>query len=160
MEQILYRYYAKNAKELHRMVDRILAQFGGLSDKDKDDFDSLANEVFADVLGRYGGVQFFGGFLYVCLSNRIKSEITKRNIVKWKADSFDLEKEIFGEISSLTAKLERYMESLSRRQKRLLQLLSYCYKTVEIQKMLHLTRKEYTDELALIRSYVNIKILL
>lgn len=184
MEQILYRYYANNAKELHRMVDRILAKFGGLFDKDKDDFYSLANEVFTDALERYDGVQSFDGFLYVCLSNKIKSEMSRRNTIKrkadrlavsldtpvgdedgrtldeWIADSFDLEKEIFGEISSLTAKLEIYMESLSRRQKRLLQLLSYCYKTVEIQKMLHLTRKEYADELAVIRSYENIKILL
>ena len=184
MEQILYRYYANNAKELHRMVDRILAKFGGWSDKDKDDFYSLANEVFAGALGRYDGIQPFDGFLYVCLMNKIKSEITRRNREKRKADrmavsldtpvgnengrtldefivdSFDMEREIFGEISSLTIKLERYMKRLSRRQKTLLQLLSYCYKAVEIQKMLHLTQREYADELAVIRSYENMKILL
>lgn len=47
---ILNDYYADNAKKLHRVVDRILSKFGGLTYKDTDDFYSLANEVFADVL--------------------------------------------------------------------------------------------------------------
>ncbi len=86
MEQIINSYYADNARKLRRMVDKILLRFGGLSDKDKDDFYSLANEVFVDALKRYDGVQPFGGFLYVCLSNKVMSEITKRNCYKRKAD--------------------------------------------------------------------------
>ena len=85
-DQILNSYYADNARKLHRTVDRILAKFGGLSYKDKDDFYSLANEVFVDAMGRYDGTQPFDGFLYVCLSNRIKSEMTRRNREKRKAD--------------------------------------------------------------------------
>ena len=50
---ILNTYYADNAKKLHKTVDRILCKFGGLSGKDTDDFYSLANEVFADVIKRY-----------------------------------------------------------------------------------------------------------
>ena len=38
---ILNAYYADNAKKLHRTVDKILIQFGGLSNKDMDDFYSL-----------------------------------------------------------------------------------------------------------------------
>ena len=77
--QILDTYYADNARKLHRVVDKILFRFGGLSSKDTDDFYSLANEVFADVIRRYDCEQSFDGFLYSCLSNRIMSEITKRN---------------------------------------------------------------------------------
>ena len=76
---ILNAYYADNARKLHRVVDKILFKFGGLSSKDTDDFYSLANEVFADVIRRYDCEQSFDGFLYSCLSNRIMSEITKRN---------------------------------------------------------------------------------
>ena len=65
--QILEAYYANNAKRLHRMVDRILFKFGGISEKDADDFYSLANEVFADVIRRYDESQPFDGFLYSCL---------------------------------------------------------------------------------------------
>ena len=50
---ILDTYYADNAKKLHKTVDRILCKFGGLSSKDTDDFYSLANEVFVDVMKRY-----------------------------------------------------------------------------------------------------------
>lgn len=184
MEQVINSYYADNAKKLHRMVDRILLKFGGLSGKDKDAFYSLANEVFVDALKRYDGVQPFDGFLYVCLSNKIMSEITKRNCYKRKADrmavsidtpasadngctigdmlvgGFDMEKEIFGDISAVTFKLERYLVQLSERQKDVLKLLSCCYGTMEIQKILHMSPKEYEDALGNIRSYENIKILL
>ena len=182
--QILDAYYANNAKRLHRMVDRILFKFGGITYKDTDDFYSLANEVFADVIRRYNESQPFDGFLYSCLSNRIMSEITKRNREKRRADrmsisldmpisdkdsltigdiladNFDMEKEIFGEINTLTFKLEKYLAMLSKKQRVVLELLSYCYKAAEIQKILHMSQKEYADMLECIRSYEKIKILL
>jgi len=74
MERILKYYYTNNAAKLHDMVDKILSKFGGLSDKDMDDFYSLANEVFVDVMRRYDGSQSFDGFLYSCLLNKIKTE--------------------------------------------------------------------------------------
>lgn len=183
-DQILDSYYANNARKLHRTVDKILSRFGGLYGKDRDDFYSLANEVFVDAINRYDDTQSFDGFLYTCLSRKIMSEITKRNTEKRRADrlavsldapigdedgctledllsdSFDLEKEIFGEINSLTAKLERYMKTLSRRQKEILELLACCYKAAEIQEMLHMDKRQYADELAVIRAYEKIKILL
>ncbi len=184
MEQVLNAYYANNANKLHKMVDRILSKFGGLSDKDRDDFYSLANEVFVNVLKRYDETQSFDGFLYSCLSNKIKSEITRRNREKRKADrmalsldapigddenstlgeliadGFDVEKEAFGELDAVAFKLERYLQRLSRRQKKVLELLSLCYKAEEIRKMLHITQREYVDMLDGIRAYENIKILL
>ena len=138
---ILNAYYADNAKKLHRTVDRMLIQFGGLSNKDMDDFYSLANEVFVYVMKRYDDSQSFDGFLYACLSNKIMSEITKRNCQKRRADrmavsfetvigdsdgltigdiiadSFDMERELFGEINALTFKLEKYLAMLSRKQR-------------------------------------------
>lgn len=182
-DQILNTYYADNARKLHRTVDRILAKFGGLSNKDMDDFYSLANEVFVDAIARYDGVQPFDGFLYVCLTNKIKSEITKRNREKRKADriavsidapigdedgctlaeliagSYDLEDEIFEKANAMAYKLEKYLELLSKRQKEVLMLLSYCYQACEIQRLLHMTQKEYTDALDGIRSYEKIRIL-
>ena len=183
-EQILKPYYADNARKLHRMVDRILFKFGGLYGKDLDDFYSLANEVFADVLRRYDGIQPFDGLLYVSLSNKIKSEMTKRNTQKRKADrlavsldapvgdesghclgdllagSYDLESELFGEVSAVTKKLEQYLAMLSKRQKEVLNLLSCCYEAAEIQKALHMTERQYRDELEVIRSYEKVRILL
>lgn len=182
--QILTEYYANNAKKLHRVVDRIMLRFGGLSDKDRDDFYSLANEVFVDVWKRYDGAGSFDGFLYCCLSNKIMSEISRRNREKRQADrravsidmpigeegdcsladsiadSFNTEQKVFEELGSMTYKLERYLSLLSKRQKKVLHLLAECYKAAEIQKILQMTKKEYSDALDFIRSYENVKILL
>ena len=88
MEDILNKYYAHNAYRLRKLVKDILSDIKvtGLSDKDMDDFYSLANEVFADVIRKYDVLQSFEGYLYSCLSNRIKTEITRRNRDKRKAD--------------------------------------------------------------------------
>lgn len=184
MEQILIAYYANNARKLRRMVDRILLKFGGLSNKDTDDFYSLANEVFVDAMGRYDGAQSFDGFLYACLSNKIKSEITRRNREKRKADrmavsldmpigkegdctladmiadDFNTEQKVFAELDSMGYKLECYLSLLSKWQKKVLWLLAECYKAAEIQEILHMTPKEYTDTLETIRAYEKVKILL
>ena len=85
-KSILEDYYSDNARKLHRTVDKILRRFGGLSDKDMDDFYSLANEVFVDAMRRYDNEQSFDGFLYSCLSNKVMTEITRRNREKRKAD--------------------------------------------------------------------------
>ena len=63
-------------------------------------------------------------------------------------------------ISAVTSKLEKYLAMLSRKQRALLELLSYCYRAAEIQKILHMTQKEYADTLEGIHSYEKIRILL
>ena len=76
-EQIAEKYYSNNAKKLRNLVDKILIKlrFYGV---DNEDFYSLADEIFIDVLKRYDGKSDFNGFLYSCLSNKFKTEMTKR----------------------------------------------------------------------------------
>lgn len=183
LEQILNMYYTNNAKRLHETVDKILMKFGGLYDKDLDDFYSLANEVFADVIRRYDSSQSFETFLYSCLCNKIKTEITKRNREKRKADimsvsidmpvgddenstlkdviadNYDIEKEIFGEEDSKFPKIQRYLERLSKRQREVAELLAASYEANEIQQILHINPKEYLDAMMGIRTYDNIALL-
>lgn len=142
METVLISYYKGNAKKLHRVVDQILTMFGGLSQKDLDDFYSLANEVFVHAMRRYDYTQSFETFLYSCLLNNIKSEMTKRNCEKRKADRMSIsidtpidgeedgtisdriadhwtvETVIFGESDAQSIKIERYLNSLTMRQKK------------------------------------------
>ena len=47
---LLEEYYAQNAKKIRNMVDKILSGFGGVTQKDYDDFYSLAKEGFVAVL--------------------------------------------------------------------------------------------------------------
>lgn len=184
MKQILDTYYANNAKKLHNVVDKILLKFGGISDKDMDDFYSLANEVFVDVLKRYDDSQPFDSFLYSCLANKIKTEITRRNRYKRKADrmcisidtpigdgenykiadiiadQFDLEIEIFKEKEdSYSQKMLLYLSRLSAIQKEMLRLTSVGYLPSEIREELHMTEKQYCDNYDAIHSYRNVSVL-
>lgn len=185
MDQIVIQYYENNAKKLRNIVDKILLRFGGLSNKDLDDFYSLANEVFVDVMRRYDDSrsQPFDSFLQSCLSKRIKTEITRRNREKRKIDQlsisidtpvgdnenstigdgivgdFDLEREVFGEENNDTSKIEKYMSRLSKRQRRIAELLAASYGAGEIQKILQITQQEYSDAMIGIRYYDNIAVL-
>lgn len=184
MEQILVTYYSNNAKKLHNTVDRILLKFGGISDKDMDDFYSLANEVFVDVMRRYDGLQSFDGFLYSCLLNKIKTEITRRNRKKRKADrmsisldtpisddenstigdmivdNYTIEKEIFNKNEEgYSNRMLLYLSKLSNLQKSVLKLSIAGYLPDEIREELHMTEKEYADCYAAIHSYRNVSVL-
>ncbi len=66
IEKIVNDYYENNARKLHILVDKILFKLG-FSFIDRDDFYSLANEIFSDVIRRYDEKQSFDGFLYSCL---------------------------------------------------------------------------------------------
>lgn len=182
---ILDSYYADNARKLHKVVDRILSKFGGLSSKDTDDFYSLANEVFAEIMKKYDHEQSFDGFLYSCLSNKIMSEITRRNREKRKADrmavSFEVTRENEEECSLLDIipsdfdtfeevakrqgrgqyqdKVQLYISRLSNRQVNILNLLIDGYKANDIQRILDMSSTEYSEDLKIMRSYENVRIL-
>ena len=182
---ILDSYYANNAKKLHKVVDRILSKFGGLSNKDTDDFYSLANEVFAEIMTRYDYEQSFDGFLYSCLSNKIMTEITRRNREKRKADRMSVsldgtneneeecslldiipsDFDTFEEVAKRQGhrqyqdKVQRYISRLSNRQISILNLLVDGYKANEIQLILEISSTEYWEDLKIMRSYENVKIL-
>lgn len=181
MEKIIHAYYENNAIKLRRLVDQILKRFGQIPDRE--DFYSLANEVFAEVLKKYDTSRSFDAFLYSCLCNRIKSELRRRNRDKRRTDylsvsfdvllgnetgqmlgdllacPFDLEKEVIGEDDYDDTKIEKYLQRLSKRQRAVVQLLASSYRAGEIQEILHITRKEYSDALTGIRSYENVSVL-
>ena len=186
MEQILITYYANNAKKPHKIVDKIISKFGGLYDKDLDDFYSLANEVFVDVMRRYDESRSFDGFLYSCLSNKIMSEITKRNREKRKADRISIsidtpigdaegecftigdmiadgltiEKELFeNREEGYSRRMLAYLNKLSVLQKDVLKLNIAGYLPDEIRDELNITEKQYADCEAAIHSYRNVSVL-
>lgn len=184
MEQIVTIYYVDNAKKLHKVVDKILLKFGGLLDKDRDDFYSLANEVFVDVMRRYDDSQSFDAFLYTCLFNKIKTEMTRRNREKRKADrmsisidtpigddenttigdmiadDFSIEKELFDEKEEeFSKRMLLYLSRLSSLQKDVLRLNMAGYFPNEIREELHITEKQYSDCYEAIHSYRNVSVL-
>ncbi len=183
MKQILHAYYEDNARKLRRTVDRLLLKFGGLSDSDRDDFYSLANEVFVDAMKRYDESLPFESFLYSCLSNRIKTEMTGRNCQKRRADrlalsldmpageedatigdmiagSCSIEQEVLeaGE-EGYSRRMTAYLSRLSSLQRKVLGLRCAGYQPNEIRETLHITKRQYADCYAAIHSYQNVSLL-
>lgn len=129
--------------------------------------------------------QSFDGFLYSCLSNRIMSEITKRNREKRKADrmcvsldaatsddeghslldfmpsSFDTFEEAtraqVGEYQDDRVRI--YVSRLSARQANILSLLADGYRPNEVRKVMGISKGEYVGDMEAMRSYENVKIL-
>lgn len=183
MEKILNTYYANNAKKLHMMVDKILRKLR-FTDVDNEDFYSLANEIFVDVIERYDGKQDFNGFLYSCLYRKFCTEMTRRNRQKRQADknsiSIDtpigdedggtlediiadrttIEKEFFEENEDVySEKMNKYLSRLSELQKEVLRLISIGFMPSEILEELHINQKMYEDCYSAIHSYRNISLL-
>ena len=85
MEQIISTYYKDNAKKLRMMVDKIIFKLH-FHDVNPDDFYSLANEIFFNILNTYDNTKSFDGFLYSCLMKKFKTEMTRRGRKKRQGD--------------------------------------------------------------------------
>ena len=183
MEVIINAYYAKDAKKLHKMVDKILIKLK--FNVDNEDFYSLANEIFVDVIKRYDNSKSFDGFLYSCLMNKFKTEMTRRNRVKRQADknsiSIDtpigddenctlndiiadkntIESDFFGENKDgYSYQMQKYLSRLSHLQREVLRLISIGFTQKEILEELKINKKQYEDCYNSIHSYKNISILM
>jgi DNA-directed RNA polymerase specialized sigma24 family protein len=182
MEEILNRYYENNAKKLHTMVDNVL--FKLKLNVDKEDFYSLANEIFVDVMNRYDDNRDFDCFLYSCLLNKFKTEMTRRNRQKRQADreALSLNMQIGTNDESITLedtvahkdtvestyfneedysnKMMKYLNRLSYIQREVLRLISIGYSSNEIEKELNISNKECKNCIMAIRSFRNTSVLM
>lgn len=186
LKTITEEYYINNAKKLHDLTDQILIklQFVNI---DNEDFYSLANEIFVNALNRYDGRQDFSKFLYFQLSNKFKTEMTRRNRIMRKAEknaiSYDIpintEKDLYlrdilsdsvttedkvfkkeGSDEEYSSNMRTYLNQLSPLQKKVLELMSLKYSPYKIMDILHITRTEYTNCYNAIHAYKNIYILM
>ena len=78
-------YFKNDGKVLYGLIDKVL--FKLKFDVENSDFYSLGNEIFLDALCRYDETQDFNGFLYSCLMNKFKTEMTRRNRQKRQCDN-------------------------------------------------------------------------
>lgn len=177
-------YFKNDGKILYSLIDKVL--FKLKFDVEKSDFYSLGSEIFLDALCRYDDTQDFNGFLYSCLMNKFKTEMTRRNRQKRKADkdsiSIDtpigdkdenytlgdmiaskstIEKEFFEEREEGYSKeMCKYLSNLSNLQKEVLRLISIGFMPSEILEELHINKKIYEDCYNAIHSYRNISVLI
>ena len=177
-------YFKNDGKVLYSLIDKVL--FKLKFDVEKSDFYSLGSEIFLDALCRYDETQDFNGFLYSCLINKFKTEMTRRNRQKRKGDnnsiSIDtpigdddgnftigdtisskstIDKEFFEEREECYSKeMCRYLGRLSDLQKEVLRLISIGFMPREILEELHINKKMYEDCYQAIHSYRNISVLI
>ena len=167
-EKNVEEYYANNAAKVRKMVDDIIKRYR-FNITDKDDFYSIANEVFVKILDTYDGKRDFKGYLYSCLENRIKQEQTRRTALKNGGDKLissldDTESNedinpyevIEGAISAEDEFMENcgewsspviaeYFSKLSPMQMEIAKLKSEGYSFEEIAKKLGITLNRYYE---------------
>ena len=183
MEAIINSYYNNNAQKLHKMIDKII--FRLKFNVDNEDFYSLGNEIFIDVINRYDGKQQFDGFLYSCLIKKFKTEMTRRNRQKRQADKMAVSIETpIGENENITlsdiiadkntiekmffeenedtysVEMQKYLGRLSTLQREVLRLISIGFDPNEILTELHINKKQYEDCYNAIHAYRNTSILM
>lgn len=185
MEEILSEYYADNARRLRAIVDKMLTGFGGLSNKDYDDFYSIANEVFVDVMRKYDGKQSFDVFLRICLRNKFKGELTARNRIKRMADrtvisidapiggdenaatigdmipsDFDMDSVVLERLNPVSdGRIRQYLDSLNRIQRRIIEMKMNDRSVSEIKSRLRLSDKQFQQNCEELKSFDKICIL-
>ena len=176
-------YFKNDGKVLYDLIEKVL--FKLKFDVEKSDFYSLGSEIFLDALCRYDETQDFNGFLYSCLINKFKTEMTRRNRQKRQGDNNSIsietpigdedgnftigdtiaskstiEKEFFEEREEGYSKeMCRYLGRLSDLQKEVLRLISIGFMPSEILEELHINQKMYEDCYQAIHSYRNISLL-
>lgn len=178
-------YFQNDGKKLYRMIDKVLIRLK--FNVVRSDFYSLGNEIFLDALCRYDGKQDFNGFLYSCLSNKFKTEMTRRNREKRKADkmalswetpigdeedggstlgdmiasNINIEKEILGDDSDIIMdeKIERYFKSLSKIQRKIIEMKMQNVEVQHIKEELGLTDSQYSSHMEEVVQYEHIRLL-
>lgn len=175
-------YFVNDAKRLYDIVDKILFKLH-FTDVDKNDFYSLANEVFMYTVRDYDPSKPFDGFLYTCLYKKFCTEMTRRCRKKRMGDKTDIsidapigddenttigdmiaadnsiEKELFekGEKEEWKKEIKEYLDSLSPLQRKIAFLLSNNNTPDEICEELHITIRHFENSVKRILADERIK---
>lgn len=181
--------YCENDMRLLKGISRsIFMRFNEpLTQADHDDFFSMANMTLWQAYNSYDpdmGISF-DVFLRTCLQKKFKSELTRRyrkkriinklsvsldatdesdekhSLLDFIPSDFDTFEEAVSrqEHGQYRDKAHEYVSRLSNQQVNILNLLMDGYKPHEIRRILEISQREYADNLQIMRSYENIKIL-
>ena len=177
-------YFENDGKVLYSLIDKVL--FRLKFDVEKSDFYSLGSEIFLDALCRYDETKDFNGFLYSCLMNKFKTEITRRNRQKRQGDNnaisidtpigdegnistlgdmiasnINIEKEILGDNADIIMdeKIERYLSSLTRIQRKIIEMKMENVEVQNIKEELGLTDSQYFSHMQEVVQYEHIRLL-
>lgn len=185
-QQILEEYASNGMKKLKKISYPLFIKFGGISEKDHDDFYSKANEELwkaTEVFDEKKGVPF-EAYLLSCLKRKFMTEITGLNREKRKGDrlsssleapigenegstlgdilasDFDLEGSAINEMGLLDSEnVSKYLISLSARQRQIAEMIMEGYRPLEIREKLGLTENQYINNLKDMKTFEKATIL-
>ena len=184
LQPYLEPYYENDGKKLSKLVDEILIRLK-YYDVARDEFVSLADEIIVNAMYDYDFKQDFNGYIYRCLENKFKTEMTRRNRYKRQADrmALSLEEKVGNDDKNVTIgeliadkntveseifkekkeewrrEVKEYLEKLSPLQRKIAFLMSDNNTPDEICEELHITMKHFENSLKRILSDERIKIL-
>lgn len=173
-QHILEEYCFNNMAKLRKISYPLFITFGGISEKDHDDFYSKANiELWkaTESFDETKGVPFHS-YLISCLNRKFMTEMTGLNREKRKGDrlsssldapigeddgttfgevlasDFNLEESAINKIDlSASENTQKYLGSLSEKQKGIAELIMNGYKPSEIKDKLGITENQYVSNL-------------
>ncbi|WP_313069887.1 GmrSD restriction endonuclease domain-containing protein [Lacrimispora sp.] len=173
-QQILEEYASNGMAKLRKVSYPLFIKFGGISEKDHDDFYSKANmELWkaTEAFNEANGVPF-EAYLLGCLKRKFMTEMTGLNREKRKSDrlsssldapigenegvtlgdtlpsDLDVENIVIDKIDPLDDEnIQVYLKSLSEKQKQIASLIMDGYKPFEIRERLRLTENQYVSNL-------------
>lgn len=173
--------YCKNNMQLLKKISRsIFLKLGEtLSESDYDDFYSIANMTLWECYNSYNSCMnaSFNTFLCNCIRNKFKTEIRDRHRAKRVINQFatsldDNGNDIYNLIPSdfdtfeeatnnnqFQDKAQQYISKLSSQQVNILNLLMDGYEPKDIRQILEISSKEYAENIKIMRSFENVKIL-
>ncbi|CUX69952.1 RNA polymerase factor sigma-70 [Clostridium sp. C105KSO15] len=179
-QQILEEYASNGMTKLRKVAYPLFIKFGGISEKDHDDFYSKANmelwkatEIFDDSKGVP-----FEAYLLSCLKRKFMTEMTGLNREKRKADrlassldipigeddgmtlgdtlasDYSVENVVLNKVCTLKDEnTQNYLNSLSPKQRQIAELIMNEYEPCEIRERLGLTERQYNDYLKDMRTF-------
>lgn len=173
------RYYCSNDMcNLKKISYPIIIKLGGVYQKDYDDFYSIAQETLLSACRDYNDTVPFEKFFKTCLIKKFNTELRARNTDKRKANhgkyaismdtlvdeenisavkdmlasDFQIEKQLSWEYNDPTyEKVEKYLHSLPKIQRQLVEMKMEEMPAAEIKKKLELTNRQYEDHMQSIR---------
>lgn len=172
--QVLEEYASNNMAKLRKISYPLFIKFGGLSEKDHDDFYSKANmELWkaTEVFNEEKGIPF-EAYLLGCLKRKFMTEITGMNREKRRGDrlsssleatigesegatlgdvlasDFDLEDTAIEDLEvSDSENTRKYLDALSVKQRKIAEMIMDGYKPPEIREEIGITENEYISNL-------------
>lgn len=158
MEQIINSYFENDAKKLHKVVDKVLRSLHFV-DADKEEFYSLANEIFVtEIMPNYNPEKSFEAFLYSTLYKKFCTAMTKstryKRCTKIKVEEDD------GTIKTIVIPDERLNAPIGDEDNATLEDVISCNHTVESEifgeKEVGYSKKmtQYLDRLSLLQKEV------